>query len=384
MIALHEYANQLNFGELVQFENLAMLPVMVPGPVESEPGYLLFEEAAQSKLAVAKEFGGGVVPHIVVENCAELPLLLIDGQELVGAKQNRMLNLTILVPAKSTTSIPVSCVEAGRWSLTSPVFAPSDFVASRKIRAMSVTEVTASIRMSKTRMTDQMRVWDDVAVEADLLGAPSRTGAMRETFRRRFTDLEEFVRAMPWREGQIGAAFLLEGRPVGIDVFDHPRTMQATLPKLVRSYALDALAEQRARQQREQGEQSHPAEPAPKQTAPDAVEAIRQWLSELEHAETIIEPAVGMGQDVRSVCDKLTSAALWAEERYVHFCAFPLHFQTHRGWKTGGHPSQRGEAPQAGSPQPMGGMRPAEDPIDRSIARHRRRRPRSGTPPREN
>jgi hypothetical protein len=42
---------------------------------------------------------------------------LLDGEELIGAKQNRALNLTILAPAKQVIVIPVSCVEAGRWHL---------------------------------------------------------------------------------------------------------------------------------------------------------------------------------------------------------------------------------------------------------------------------
>jgi hypothetical protein len=38
-----------------------------------------------------------------------------DGEQLVGAKQNRILNMTVLVAAETEVTIPVSCVERGRW-----------------------------------------------------------------------------------------------------------------------------------------------------------------------------------------------------------------------------------------------------------------------------
>lgn len=44
------------------------------------------------------------------------PAFLLDGEELVGAKQNRILNLSILVPGQTSLEIPVSCVEQSRWS----------------------------------------------------------------------------------------------------------------------------------------------------------------------------------------------------------------------------------------------------------------------------
>ena len=61
----------------------------------------------------------------------------MDGEELLGAKQNRIVNLTILVAANSELTIPVSCVEAGRWRARSRAFtsAPrTQFVSGRAKR----------------------------------------------------------------------------------------------------------------------------------------------------------------------------------------------------------------------------------------------------------
>ena len=62
------------------------------------------------------------MPELMVENKGDMRVLFIEGEELVGAKQNRILNTSILVPAKSKTKIPVSCVERGRWRYHSPMF----------------------------------------------------------------------------------------------------------------------------------------------------------------------------------------------------------------------------------------------------------------------
>ena len=62
-----------------------------------------------------------------MKNCVVSPefpnsLLMLDGEELVGAKKNRVLNVTVLIAAQSDTVIPVSCVEQGRWSYWSQEF----------------------------------------------------------------------------------------------------------------------------------------------------------------------------------------------------------------------------------------------------------------------
>ena len=73
-------------------------------------------EALDAGLARVEEVSeGGSVPELRFTNSAAMPILIVDGEELVGAKQNRVANLTILAPAKTTIRIPVSCVEAGRW-----------------------------------------------------------------------------------------------------------------------------------------------------------------------------------------------------------------------------------------------------------------------------
>jgi environmental stress-induced protein Ves len=63
---------------------------------------------------VAEVDESGQFSRLKVINRSDLSVLILDGEELVGAKQNRIVNTTILIAAESVTIIPVSCVEQGR------------------------------------------------------------------------------------------------------------------------------------------------------------------------------------------------------------------------------------------------------------------------------
>jgi hypothetical protein len=78
--------------------------------------YVTLEEALPLGFRVTEVDAAGSVPELLVSNPTRHNVLLYDGEELVGAKQNRILNVTVLVPAERTVRVPVSCVEQGRWS----------------------------------------------------------------------------------------------------------------------------------------------------------------------------------------------------------------------------------------------------------------------------
>ena len=128
----------VKFGTKLNHESLTMFPVRTGA--ESGIAYLSLTEALGAGSARVSEVSqGGSVPELHFENSADLPVLIVDGEELVGAKQNRVANLTILATAKTTTKIPVSCVEAGRWSYSLDDFATSErvhFSVGRYVRLL--------------------------------------------------------------------------------------------------------------------------------------------------------------------------------------------------------------------------------------------------------
>ncbi len=262
------------------------------------------DDAIARGLARVAEAGAGSVPEIKFENDAELPVLLLDGEELIGANQDRTLNLTILAPPKRTTIIPVSCVEPGRWRMTTPEFRLAGDVMHSRGRAARCAQVTASMRASGTHGSDQVKVWDELASKASRLGVDSPTGAMAVMYERHALLIEEYVRAFAWTEGQTGVLCAIGCHPLALDLFDHSVTMRRLFPKLVRSYALDALDAGRCAKV--------PADPS----------LASEMLKVASSAPVFMQPAIGLGKDVRFRSRAVSGSALWVNGRYVHICAF--------------------------------------------------------------
>ena len=175
MNAIHALATTLSTGTPQTAAGLTLVPLLRRTPAKL--AHLGFAEALKLGLVEVTELGpGGSVPEVSVLNRGELPILFLDGEALVGAKQNRVLNLSVLVPGKATTTIPVSCVEAGRWSPRSRAFVDGESLHFAKARACKVANVSEAMAQGMGRRSNQGDVWatmDDYLADFDA-AAPSR------------------------------------------------------------------------------------------------------------------------------------------------------------------------------------------------------------------
>jgi len=119
------------------------------------------------------------------------PVLLLDGEELVGSKQNRILNTTVLAAAHVETTIPVSCVEQGRWSYRGRTFTSSEASLYTSVRQKKAAWVSRSIRERRGHLADQGDVWDGLASKAAAYQVQSPTGAMRDVYVRYRDEITE-------------------------------------------------------------------------------------------------------------------------------------------------------------------------------------------------
>ncbi len=88
----------------------------LPPPRPDPTGHLAGPEDLGTALIEVAEQNPAQVPYLQVNNLSSLPVLLVEREMLIGVKQNRTMNITVMCPTRATTVVPVSCIEARRWS----------------------------------------------------------------------------------------------------------------------------------------------------------------------------------------------------------------------------------------------------------------------------
>src|SRR6185437_11391212 len=109
-------------------------------------------------------------------NRGSLPVLILDGEEVVGGLQNRVVNTTLLVPPKTTFNLPVSCIEHGRWHAEQATFDSGEAVYP-SLRRQKIEQVSASFYVSARPVADQAAVWAEVDSRHHQTGTRSATAA---------------------------------------------------------------------------------------------------------------------------------------------------------------------------------------------------------------
>jgi hypothetical protein len=240
MQILDSFINNLQPGAARVFQQLQILPLIARE--ESSLPFLEIEEALRDGVVEITEVSdAGSVPNLQVTNKSLSDILILDGEELIGAKQNRVVNTTIVVPAGRSVMTPVSCVEQGRWRYNSKSFSTSDSFLYPSLRTQKHRDVTASLRSGSGFRSDQSRIWDDLQHKSARLDVTSDTMSMSDIYESQRSTSNNLPVEIPYQPQQVGfLAFIRDGFAGG-DVFGSPDLCRRKLHKLLRSYYLDSM-----------------------------------------------------------------------------------------------------------------------------------------------
>jgi len=305
---LTDLIETLEIGTPATTGSLTLVPLLARDWTRTNdpPGYLLYQHAHDVGLVSVEETSeAGTVGELRVTNRAQQPVLLVEGEVLLGMKQTRVLNLTILVPAQTVLGAPVSCVEAGRWRATSQAATgKSDLHLAPSVRAAKTVTVARSMRSARTFASDQGAVWAGVDRVLDRHGAhaPSRYYAdLAASDASRFTQVARSVEPEP---DQVGVIACVGGKVVCVDAFEAPQVLAALWEGLVSSYQAEAMVAD-----------GKPAKP----------NGARRWFRSIAAGSTSVGPDIGLGAHVTVVAPDVEAAALVHDGKILHLSAFPAH-----------------------------------------------------------
>lgn len=211
-------------------KNMAIIPIKTP--INYKFDVITLKKGFEMSLVNVKECEQSTVNTLVVENSSVTPLLLIDGEEIVGGDQNRIVNGTILIAAKSEMKIPVNCTEHGRWKYKNE-FQHSNYIADYRTRS-------SKLRALHSKSNVQEAVWNSIDTLEMSRNYHSPTQAMSESYDNVKTDLSEFVSAFDIIKGQTGVAVIIDGKIKGFEIFINSDVYMQYHEKILKSYLINA------------------------------------------------------------------------------------------------------------------------------------------------
>jgi hypothetical protein len=240
--------------------------------------------AANRRVQQAVSYNEGAsVNELALVNKSGKKLLLLAGEVVVGGQQDRIVQEDRIIPPVSVpVALDVFCVEHGRWTArttsynggggasyggsggggngsggrmvggVSPERAPSqaatdDGLSGAKFQSLGAV-AHPKLRAAAQDQKEQAAVWNEVSSNNQKLGTSNSTDAYQEVYSNRqvAATLDDYVRALQHevlRPGVVGVVVARNGKPVWADIFASSRLFAAYWPKLLKSYAVDALGD---------------------------------------------------------------------------------------------------------------------------------------------
>jgi hypothetical protein len=276
--------------EPIRHGSLTVFPIVAPKSYATGE-FMTLDEGLRSGEVVVTEYGnvrglmrrhptpavqresGAEVNRLVLVNNSKRPLLLLAGEIVTGGKQDRVIGKDRIVPAESDpVDLSVFCVEPGRWVATSDHFGtsgatyggavggpihgavPGTMMAQPSVRAKAMgdkdqNQVWAEVRKQQQSMTVEVSGSAPMVSTDEIRSTSSYARVMENKDVKQKVDeiaapiqhnYESLIKQLRDRNA-VGVVVAVNGRIIWADVFASTELLEKYWPKLVRSYASEAV-----------------------------------------------------------------------------------------------------------------------------------------------
>ncbi|MEJ7598940.1 MAG: DUF6569 family protein [Kofleriaceae bacterium] len=223
----------------IQIDSLTLTPIVATGTRGKQVEVLTLDQGMAAKQVKIKEkIDSDDVNNLTLINSSNQPLFVLAGEVIIGGKQDRIIGKNTVIPANTTQTVPVFCVEHGRWDNSSKEFTTAKALAHGRLRGQA-------------SFAAQQDVWNEVNAKNRARGTGNDTDTYRKvakqqqdgTMKQWMTKVDGALAKIPAadRARMIGYAVSLNGKVATVDMFQSPGLFKKLEGKLVQSYVTDAV-----------------------------------------------------------------------------------------------------------------------------------------------
>ena len=299
---------QLEIGSFHKHKRLSV--VQFRGTPNNTLEYISGAEALKDDLIQVKEVSeAGSVNNLHLFNLSGKYVFFMDGDILTGAKQNRVLNTSVLIAPNTKINLPVSCVEQGRWNAVSEKFGTSGFLSPQKLRAGKSKAVDKSLKKNEGFKASQGEVWEEVENYSIAFKVKSATMNLTDVFESKKVDFDSFAEHFPVEIEANGLAIFTDRELLNIDLFNRTDIYQEYYPRILRSAGMEVAALD---------------DKTNEITEAEAKYKTADLFDNLEKLEYTLHPGAGVGKEKRFSGDSLTGFELSFKSSMVHLALLNL------------------------------------------------------------
>ena len=313
---VQEYLKECTLLDPVQYDNMTVIPI------QGNTGYFgeiltLDEALAEESIEITEVSQSGSVNRLSIKSTSKKPVFIMAGEILKGSKQDRVLKNAVLVSGDGKPiQVDAYCIEQGRWSYQTDKFYSDKQAAN------------ISVRQKAREQKSQSEVWQGVASTNERFSA-APSGSLTESFssekalqeqEKYFKHFEEIPKKFPKANG---AAIIINGRVLAVDLFADRSLFGRLWGKLCKSYVLEAISQKGVE---------------PK----SGFSSVKDFLKTAGEAKMVYTKSVGLGRNVELESEKITGSGLThtieshqgaaamrkTESRPVHLEIFPRYKET--------------------------------------------------------
>jgi hypothetical protein len=228
---------------------------------------------------------GAQVNQLMLVNNSKRPLILLAGEIVTGGKQDRVIGKDRIVPAESDPiDLSVFCVEPGRWTGAGKFSSMGAAMAQPGVRAKAMSDKDQAMVWSEVRKARESVVLSLPAPAAaqvagtssyarvmDNEGVKQKVDAVAGPIQKNYQSVIQQLRD----RNAVGVVAAVNGEIVWADIFASPQLLEKYWPKLVRSYAAEAIASKAKNQEAD-------------------VKTAQKFLDDLEGRHEVVESEPGL------------------------------------------------------------------------------------------